>query len=55
MQWLQDLNKKNVDNLNSVRRKASRHLRKKKKEYLKGKMDVLETNSKINNIDMCFV
>ena len=56
MQWLQDVNqKKNVDNLNSVRREASRHFRNKKKEYLKGKMDVLETNSKISNINMCFV
>jgi hypothetical protein len=31
MQWLQDLNKSNVDNLNMVRREASRRFRNKKK------------------------
>ena len=41
---------KNVDNLNSERREASRHFRNKKKKYLKGKMELLETNGKINNI-----
>jgi hypothetical protein len=30
MQWLQDPNKSNVDNLNSVRRETSRHFRNKK-------------------------
>jgi hypothetical protein len=29
MQWLQDPNQGNVDNLNSVKREASRHFRKK--------------------------
>ena len=41
---------KNVDNLNNVRRDASRHFRNKKKVYLKAKIEELETNSKINNI-----
>jgi hypothetical protein len=52
MQWIQDANqsKSNVDNLNNVRHEASRHFRNKKKEYLKGKIDDLETNSKIKNI-----
>ena len=27
MQWLQDLNQSNVDNLNNVKREASRHFR----------------------------
>ena len=40
----------NVDNLNNVRRDASRHFRNKKKAYLKAKIEDLETNSKINNI-----
>jgi len=52
MQWLQDANqsKSNVNNRNSVRCEASRHFRNKKKEYLKAKIDELETNSKIKNI-----
>jgi hypothetical protein len=35
MLWLQDPNKSNLDNLNHVRREASRHFVNKKKEYLK--------------------
>ena len=50
MQWLQDQNQSNVDNLNNVRHEASGHLRNKKKECLKGQIDELETNSKANNI-----
>ena len=50
MQWLQDPNQSNADNLNDVRREAGRHFRNKKKEYLKAKIDELETNSKIKNI-----
>ena len=34
MEWLQDPNQSNVDNLNNVRHEASRHFRNKKKEYL---------------------
>ena len=40
----------NVDNLNSVRCEVSRHFRKNKKEYLRAKIEVIEANSKINNI-----
>jgi hypothetical protein len=50
MQWSQDPNQRNVDNLNNVRLKASRHFRNQKKEYLKVETDELETNSKIKNI-----
>jgi hypothetical protein len=50
MQWIQDPSQRNVDNLNNVRRDASRHCRNKKKAYLKGKIEELETDSKINNI-----
>jgi hypothetical protein len=47
MQCLQDPSQSNVDNLNNVRREASRHFRNKKKEYLKGKIEELETYIKI--------
>ena len=47
MQWLQNPNKINVDNLNNVRREARRFFRNKKKEYLKDKFYELETNIKI--------
>jgi hypothetical protein len=50
MQWLQNPNQSNVDNLNNVRHEASRHFRNKKKEYLKAKIKKLETNSKNKNI-----
>ena len=50
MQWVQDPSQSNVDNLNSVRREVSRHFRNKKKEYLRAKIEELETNSKIKNI-----
>ena len=39
-----------ADNLNNVRRDASRHFRNIKKAYLRAKIEELETNSKINNI-----
>jgi hypothetical protein len=47
MQWVQDPNQNNVDNLYNVRREASRHFRNKKKEYLKAKIQELETKSKV--------
>jgi hypothetical protein len=53
MQWLQELKQSNVDNLNNVRPKASRHFRKQKKEYLEVETDELETNSKIKISDTC--
>ena len=39
-----------IDNLNNVRHEASKHFRNKKKEYLKAKIDELETNSMIRNM-----
>jgi len=49
MQWVQDPNQSNVDNLNNLRLEASRHFRNKKKAYLKAKFEKLETNrSKIS-------
>jgi hypothetical protein len=50
MQLLQNPNQSNIHNLNNVRCKASRHFRNKEKEYLKAKIDELETNSKTKNI-----
>jgi hypothetical protein len=50
MQWIQNSSQSNVDNLNNVRRDASRHLRNKKKANLKAKTEELETNSKKKNI-----
>jgi hypothetical protein len=50
LQWLQDPSVVNEDNLSNVRQEASRHFRKKKKEYLKHKINELESNSKNNNI-----
>jgi hypothetical protein len=49
-QWLQDPNEINGDNLNNVRREASRYFRNKKREYLKDKINKLATNSKNKNI-----
>ena len=49
LQWIEDPSQSNVDNLNNVRSEASRHFRNKKKEYLKAKIEGLETNSKIKN------
>jgi len=50
LQWIRDPSRNNVDNLNNVRRDASRHFRNKKNAYLKTKIEELETISKINNI-----
>jgi hypothetical protein len=50
IQWLQNPNQNNAGNLHNVRREASRHFRKKKKEYLKAKINELETNSRNKNI-----
>jgi hypothetical protein len=40
----------NGDNLNKVRREASRYFRNKKREYLKDKINGLATNSMNKNI-----
>jgi hypothetical protein len=50
LQWLQDPNETNWDNLNNVRLAASRYFKNKKREYLKHKINVLATNSKNKNI-----
>jgi hypothetical protein len=40
----------NEDNLSNVRREASRHFRNKEREYVKDKINDLESNSKNKNI-----
>jgi hypothetical protein len=49
LQWLQDPSVVNADNLYDVRRKASRHFRNKKREYLKYKINEIELNGKNKN------
>jgi hypothetical protein len=50
VQWLQDPSEINGDNLNSVICETSKHFMNKKREYLKGKINELATNSKNKNI-----
>jgi len=47
MQWSEGANQSHVDNLDNLRRDATRHFRNKNKKYLKAKIDELEINSKI--------
>jgi hypothetical protein len=49
MRWSQDTSPSSADNLNNVRCEATRRFRN-KKEFLKAKIDELETNSKTENI-----
>jgi hypothetical protein len=55
IQWLQDPNRKSIDNINTVRQEASRYFRKKKKECPKAKIDELETNSKIKKMSETYI
>jgi hypothetical protein len=50
LQWLQDRNLINGDNLSNIRRETSRRFRSKEKIYMKEKTDKLATNSKNMNI-----
>jgi hypothetical protein len=50
MQWMQDPRQSNVENLNMVRRDASRHLRNKKMAYMKAKIQELKANSKLKYV-----
>jgi hypothetical protein len=47
---LQNPSQINGDNLHNLRRETSRTFRNKKREYLKGKINELETNNKNKNI-----
>jgi hypothetical protein len=50
LQWLQDPNEINGDNLRIVRPEARTYFRNKDREYLKDKINELQTNSKNKNI-----
>jgi uncharacterized protein YaaR (DUF327 family) len=50
LQWLQDTNKINGDNLNNIRREARRHFKNKKREYMKDKIYELVTSTTKKNI-----
>jgi hypothetical protein len=49
LQWLQDPSEINGDNLNNVRREASRYFRNKMREYLKDKINELANKCKNKN------
>jgi hypothetical protein len=50
LQWLQDPRKRNGDNLNNVKHKASSHLKNKRREYLKEKINEFAMYSKNRNV-----
>jgi hypothetical protein len=50
LQWLQNPNQINRENLQNLRHETSRIFRNKKREYLKGIINELETNNKNKNI-----
>jgi hypothetical protein len=50
LQWLQDPSEINEDNLNKVRREASRYFRNKMRELLKYKINELARNRKNKNV-----
>jgi hypothetical protein len=50
LQWLHDPSEINGDNLNNVRREASKYFRNRKWEYLKDNINELAMNSKNKNI-----
>jgi hypothetical protein len=52
LQWLQNPNQINRDNLQNLRHETSRIFRNKKREYLKGKINELETSNKKNIRDL---
>jgi hypothetical protein len=50
LQWLQNPNQINGDNLKNLRSETSRTFRNKKRKYLKGRINELETKNKNKNI-----
>jgi hypothetical protein len=50
LQWLQNQNQINRNNLQNVRRETSKIFRNKKRKYLEGKINELEANNKNKNI-----
>jgi hypothetical protein len=53
LQWLPHPSEIDVDNLYNIRREASRHLRNKKLEYLKGKINELATKIRTRTLEIC--
>jgi hypothetical protein len=53
LQLLQNPNQINGDNLKNLRREISIIFRNKKREYLKGKINELETNNKTKTLEIC--
>jgi GrpB-like predicted nucleotidyltransferase (UPF0157 family) len=53
LQWLQDPSEMNGDNLNNVRRDASRHFRNKMREYMKGKIKSLQRAVRRGTSETC--
>jgi hypothetical protein len=53
LQWLQNPSQVNGDNMDNVRHEASRTFRTKQREYLKNKINELETNSRIRILEIC--
>jgi hypothetical protein len=53
LQWLQNPNQINRDNLQNLRHETSRTFRNKKREYLKDKINDLETNNKNKKLETC--
>jgi hypothetical protein len=54
LQWLQNPSQINGNNLQNLRYESSGTFRNKKREYLKGKINELETNNKNRNIKDLF-
>jgi hypothetical protein len=53
LQWLQNPSQISGDTLQNLRRETSRTFRKKKREYLKGKFNELETHKKTKILAIC--
>jgi hypothetical protein len=53
LQWLQNPNQINGDDLQNLRRETSRTFRNKKRVYLKGKINELGTNIKTKILEVC--
>ena len=49
MNWLHEQNEVNLGQLGSIRRESTRVLKSKKREYLRGKINDLETNARNRN------
>ena len=52
MKFLQDATQLNRDNYHTERREASRTLRNKKRDYLKGKLSEIETDVRIRILEI---